>query len=193
MPSRQPLCDDCPYRPTFDALLAVMERHGGREAFIVTGETGCMVRGQLPPWEILDVKYAMGSSIGLGAGLARAGLPQRVVALSGDSALLHSGLGELIDAVQAGVRLLVVVLANETTALSGCQPHPATDRDARGRTRRPVDLDALIRAAGADAVQTVDPEDTPATEAALEDGLAIEGVAVVITRRACPRWQCPTT
>ena len=188
MPSRRPLCEDCPYIPTFEALLAVMERHGGRDAFIVTGETGCMVRAQLPPWELLDVKYGMGSSIGLAAGLARAGINQRIVALSGDSALLHSGFGELIDAAQAGANLLVVVLANEITALSGGQPHPATARDAQGHPRTPVDLSALVKAAGVDRVHTVDPNNYQATEAALENALASNRLAVVIAQRACPEW-----
>jgi indolepyruvate ferredoxin oxidoreductase alpha subunit len=189
MPSRQPLCDDCPYIPTFEALLNVMERHGGRDAYVVTGETGCMVRAQLPPWEIMDLKYGMGASIGLAAGLGRTGIPQRIVALTGDSALLHSGLGELIDAAQAGVRLLVVVLANETTALSGGQAHPATSHDARGTPRQPLDLAALFHAAGVDLVRIVDPEDSADTEAAFEESLAADRLAVVIARRACPRWE----
>jgi indolepyruvate ferredoxin oxidoreductase alpha subunit len=188
MPSRQPLCDDCPYLPTLETLLAVMERQGGREAFVVTGETGCMVRAQLPPWQIMDLKYGMGASIGLAAGLARAGIRQKVVALSGDSAFLHSGLGELIDAAQAGADLLVLLLANEITALSGGQPHPATAHDTRGRPRRPVDLAALVRASGVPNVRVVDPEDGAALEAALEHGLASEGPAVVVVRRACPQW-----
>lgn len=187
MPSRQLLCEDCPYIPTFEALLAVMERHGGRDAFVVTGETGCMVRAQLPPYELLDVKYGMGSSIGLAAGLARAGIRQRIVALSGDSAFLHSGLGELIDTAQAGVEVLVVVLANETTALSGGQPHPGTSHDAQGQPRNPVDLARLIQAAGVDRVRVVDPEDTHGTQAALAEGLTAGGVAVVIAQSACPR------
>jgi indolepyruvate ferredoxin oxidoreductase alpha subunit len=189
MPSRQPLCDDCPYIPTLEALLAVMERHGGRDAFVVTGETGCMVRAQLPPWEIMDAKYGMGASIGLAAGLARAGIRQKVVALSGDSALLHSGLGELIDAAQRGASLLVVVLANETTALSGGQPHPATGHDTLGRPRQALDLAALIRAAGANRVCVVDPENGQAIRTALEEGIAADGLVVVIARKACPRWE----
>jgi indolepyruvate ferredoxin oxidoreductase alpha subunit len=188
-PSRQPLCDDCPYIPALEALLAVMARQGGREAFVVTGETGCMVRAQLPPFEIMDLKYGMGSSIGLAAGLARTGIRQRIVALSGDSALLHSGLAELIDAVQAAVDLLVVVLANETTALSGGQPHPGTGHDALGTPRQPVDLAALIRAAGVDWVRVVDPFDGETTQTALEEGLATDRVSVVIVERACPLWE----
>jgi indolepyruvate ferredoxin oxidoreductase alpha subunit len=189
MPSRQPLCDDCPYIPTFQALLSVLERHGGRDAFIITGETGCMVRAQLPPWELLDAKYGMGSSIGLAAGLARTGVPQKMVALCGDSALLHSGLGELIDAAQAGIGLLVVILANETTALSGGQPHPGTSHDTQGHPRKPVDLYALAQAAGAEIIHEVDPEERKATEAALDDGLTSDRLAVVIARRACPMWE----
>jgi indolepyruvate ferredoxin oxidoreductase alpha subunit len=165
-----------------------MDRHGGREAFVVTGETGCMVRAQLPPWELFDVKYGMGASIGLAAGLARAGIPQRIVALTGDSAFLHSGLGQLIDAAQAGLRLLVIVLDNGTTALSGGQPHPGTTFDAQGRMRKPVDLAALIRAAGVDTVRIVDPADAQSTCAALEEGLTSERLAVVIARHPCPRW-----
>jgi indolepyruvate ferredoxin oxidoreductase alpha subunit len=165
-----------------------MRRHGGREAFIVTGETGCMVRSQLPPWEMLDVKFGMGSSIGLAAGLARAGMEQRIVALSGDSALLHSGLGELIDACQAGLQLLVIVLDNETTALSGGQPHPGSRRDTQGRARAPLDLAPLVQAAGAHFARAVDPEDRPSTLEAMEEGLRAEGVSVVIAKRACPVW-----
>jgi len=189
LPSRQPLCDGCPYVPAIEALLAVMERHGGRDAFVVTGETGCMVRTQLPPWELLDAKYGMGSSIGLAAGLARTNISQRVVALSGDSALLHSGLGELIDAAQAGLALLIIVLANKTTALSGGQPHPATAHNTRGQPRKPVDLIALIRATGAASVRIVDPEQTQLTQGAFEEGLAAGGVAVVVVERACPLWE----
>jgi indolepyruvate ferredoxin oxidoreductase alpha subunit len=188
MPSRQPLCDGCPYVPALQALLATMERRGGRDAFVVTGETGCMVRAQLPPWEILDAKYGMGSSIGLATGLARAGISQQVIALAGDSAFLHSGLNELIDANQSGTNLLVVLLANETTALSGGQPHPATGHDARGGPRRPVDLVALVHAAGVASVRIVDPEDREVLEAAFEEGLAQRQLAVVIVRQACPQW-----
>jgi indolepyruvate ferredoxin oxidoreductase alpha subunit len=119
----------------------------------------------------------------LAAGLARTGLPQKIVALSGDSALLHSGLGELIDAAQAGISLLVVILANETTALSGGQPHPGTAHDAQGNPRSPVDLAALVQAAGVDMVRVVDPDDRQATETALEAALTPGKLAAVIAHR----------
>jgi indolepyruvate ferredoxin oxidoreductase alpha subunit len=164
-----------------------MEPYGGREAFVVTGEPGCMVRAQLPPFELFDLKYAMGSSIGLAAGLARTATRKKVVALAGDSALLHTGLAELIDAALAGVSLLVVVLANQTTALSGGQAHAASGYDIRGRQRRPLDLAALVRAAGAAQVRVIDPQDERATRMAFEEAMGGDGLAVVIATRACPR------
>lgn len=126
MISRKTLCDGCPYIPVYNALLELMEKFGGRDRYIVTGETGCLVRGQLPPWEMLDVKYSMGSSIGIASGMQWAGIPQKMIVLSGDSAFLHNGFGELVDAVRTRRDLLVIILDNNTTALTGGQPHPAT-------------------------------------------------------------------
>jgi indolepyruvate ferredoxin oxidoreductase alpha subunit len=80
----------------------------------------------------------------------------------------------------------VVLLENQTTALSGGQPHPATAHDARGVPRPPVDLAALARVIGATAT-VVDPRDIHALDAVYEHALASPGVSVVIVREPCPR------
>jgi indolepyruvate ferredoxin oxidoreductase alpha subunit len=208
MPSHQPLCDGCPYTPTFDALVEAMDRAGGRDRFIVVGDPGCMVRAQLPPYELLDVKASLGSSIGIAAGIALSqcqiqgrtpggkgqeeqsgeNSKKRAVALCGDSSFLHTGLNGLVDAVRVGARMLVLILDNGTTALSGGQPHPASPVDARGRPRRAVDLAALAGDAGAGMVQVTDLDRGQDIGAAIERGIAYEGVAVVIARGQCPRW-----
>jgi len=192
MPSRDPLCDGCPYIPTFDALIQVMAQLGGREEFIVVG-------GQLPPYEMMDVKVSLGSSIGMAAGVALSqmagGGDKHVVALSGDSSFLHSGFNGLVDAVQVGANMLVLILDNGTTALSGGQPHPASRLDARGRPRRGVDLAALARDAGAGMVRVVDLDRVgdqvdrdKNIRAAIEAGVRLDGVAVVIARGGCVRF-----
>lgn len=186
MISQDPLCEGCPYIPGFSALLETMQMHGGRDAFIVTGESGCMIRAQVTAQRILDTKFAMGSSIGLAAGIARTGVPQKVIALTGDTAFLHTGVNELIDAVQAGVDLLVVLLDNGTAAISGGQPHAAIARDLRGKLRKPVNLVALIQATGVENVRVVDPVDLAATRQAYTSGLASPGISAIIIRRACP-------
>jgi indolepyruvate ferredoxin oxidoreductase alpha subunit len=211
-PSRQPLCDNCLYVPIFDALLDLMKRHGGRDQYIVVGDPGCMVRAQAPPYRLLDVKNSLGSSIGQATGLAiarAASAPgqtdKRIIALGGDSSFMHSGFAGLVDLCRhpaARRQVLVILLDNGTTALSGGQPHPASQTDARGNPLAPVDLAALARDAGADWVRVADIAQTTSSTGRsseensqirhlLEAGLAFDGAAVVIARGACPRWLGP--
>lgn len=197
-PSRQPLCENCPYIPIFDALVELMRQHGGRDQYVVVGDPGCMVRAQAPPHCLLDLKNSLGSSIAQAAGLAmghtpsreKGRQPKRIIALGGDSSFMHSGFAGLVDLCRlpaARRQVLVVILDNGTTALSGGQPHPASQTDARGRPVTPVDLAALARDAGAERVQVAD-VGTGNIREALESGLTFEGTAVVIARGACPHW-----
>jgi indolepyruvate ferredoxin oxidoreductase alpha subunit len=168
-----------------------MARLGGRDRFVLVGDPGCMVRAQLPPYELLDVKNSLGSSIATAAGIAlstretKAG--RQVIALSGDSSFLHSGLPGLIDAARFGVDLLVIILDNGTTALSGGQPHPASRTDTRGNPQPAVDLAALAYHAGAKWVQTVDLDRGDDARPAIEAGLKSSGVSVVIAHGECRR------
>jgi indolepyruvate ferredoxin oxidoreductase alpha subunit len=187
-PSRQPFCEGCSYIPAFDALLSVMQADRGRDAYIVVGEPGCMVRSQLPPYELMDVKLSLGASIGMATGLALTNRRERVIAITGDSAFLHTGVNGLMDAARIGTQLTVLILDNLTTALSGGQPHPASPVDARGCQRRPLELAQIARAAGAAEVQVVDLDRGEQMEEPIRQALRSQGVSVVIARGRCPRW-----
>ncbi len=187
-PSLKPLGEDCFYTPAFAALKEVMDSLGGRGDFIVVGDPGCMVRAQNPPDYLLDVKHSLGASIAMAAGIALNQVgpsAKRVVAIIGDSSFLHTGFNGLMDAAQVGARMLVLILDNGTTALSGGQPHPASGRDARGRPRQAVDLAELARAAGAGSVQVVDLDQGEDLRPALKGGLNFDGLAVVIAKGKC--------
>jgi len=202
LPSRNPFCEGCPYVPVFAALMELTARIGGREKVIVVGDPGCMVRGQLPPFDLLDVKTSLGSSVAIAAGIAKT-LPfkrtphgragegtqvEKVVALSGDSGFLHSGLNGLLDAARLDINLLIIILDNGTTALSGGQPHSGCPEDARGQSRKKVDLGRLVREAGAGMVRVVETDDTGNIQEAIDKGMAHKGVSVVITRGPCPKY-----
>jgi indolepyruvate ferredoxin oxidoreductase alpha subunit len=184
-PSREVLCEGCPYIPIFDALMETMEKRGGREAFIVVGDPGCMVRGQLPPYQLLDVKHGLGASIGMATGLARAQTGKRIIALVGDSGFLHTGINGLFDAARTGARMLVLILDNGTTALSGGQPHPGSTVNARGAPRRAVDLAGLAREAGAQKVTVVNIDRGEEILGPIEEGVDFDGLAVVVARGRC--------
>jgi indolepyruvate ferredoxin oxidoreductase alpha subunit len=192
-PSREPLCDGCPYRPTADVLAAVMAEHGGREKFVVVGEPGCMVRTQLPPYKLLDVKNSLGASVAMAAGLALSPIEERVIALCGDSAFLHSGLAGLLSAVTAGAQMLLLILDNGTTALSGGQSHPASKTDARGHPRRGVDIEAITRGTGVRDVSVVDLDRGESLRPPLETALQSGGLSVIIVRGECPRWSATSS
>jgi indolepyruvate ferredoxin oxidoreductase alpha subunit len=148
-----------------------------------------MVRAQEAPFYLMDVKNSLGSGIGVGVGLAlslaKRSVVKHVVALCGDSGFIHSGMNGLIDAVQLGVRMLVLLLDNGTTALSGRQPHPASGVDARGKSRPAVDIEALARGTGAGMIHVVDLDHGDDIRAAIEEGIQFEGVAVLIVRGRC--------
>jgi indolepyruvate ferredoxin oxidoreductase alpha subunit len=188
-PSLEPLCDGCPYIPTFDGMMKVMKEAGGRDKFVVTGDPGCMVRAQPSPYELIDVKNSLGSGIGMGAGIAlalsKSEDDRRVVALCGDSGLLHSGIQGLVDAVQLGVGMLVLILDNGTTALSGGQPHPGSKLNIRGDPRIRVDLEKIVLATGVKDCVVVDLERGEDILPVIETGLESAGLFVVIAKGEC--------
>jgi indolepyruvate ferredoxin oxidoreductase alpha subunit len=186
-PSREPLCDGCPYYPIFDGLVEAMERRGGRDEFIVVGDPGCMVRAQMPPYRLLDVKHSLGAAIGMAAGIAVSGDQhgKNVIALCGDSGFLHSGLYGLLDAAHMDAKMLVIILDNGTTALSGGQPHPASGFGVRGAPRQEADLETLSHGAGADAVRVVNLDRGEDIGAAIIEGIDLDGLAVIVARGQC--------
>ncbi len=171
------LCPGCPHVAPFLAL-----RDMGA---VVMGDIGCYTLAATPPLAAMDSCIAMGSSIGMAIGAARAGgTGAPVVAVIGDSTFMHAGLPALADAVYNGTRLTVVVLDNGTTAMTGGQPHPAAGATIRGEDGGSIDLAAVCRALGA-AVTVVDPYDLAATAQALRRAVEASGVSVIITDRPC--------
>jgi indolepyruvate ferredoxin oxidoreductase alpha subunit len=85
--------------------------------------------------------------------------------------------------------MLVLILDNGTTALSGGQPHPASPRDARGKPRSAVDMAALIRGIGVSIVETIAVHSKDRLKAAIETGLKAEGLSVIVASGPCPRYE----
>jgi indolepyruvate ferredoxin oxidoreductase alpha subunit len=186
MPSTVPLCPGCPYTPALEALIEVMGRHGGRDKYIVVGETGCMVRANLPPMELFDVKYGLGSGLGLGMGIADADPRHRVVALLGDSSFFHSDINAMPFVAQEGPPMTVILLDNGTTALTGGQTHPGSALDERQMPReRVADLVEVIRGCGIEPC-LVDAYDPAALREAIEAAISVHELRVLIVRGPCP-------
>lgn len=189
-PSQQGLCEGCFYIPLFEALqekLTELERQA-----VVCADPGCGIRIYQSPFEMLDVKYSMGSAIGLALGLWLSGLERLPIALVGDSSFFHTGLNGLLSAVSSGAQILVLILDNGSAALTGGQPHPGSGRDARGDQARAVQLERLLRACGVDHLAIVDPTDRPSTCRALHAAIQARGLRVIVARGQCVRTCSPS-
>jgi indolepyruvate ferredoxin oxidoreductase alpha subunit len=125
---RPTLCAGCPHRASFFAI-----KKAARKA-IYTSDIGCYTLGL--NLGAVDTVLCMGAAISQAAGFYHAYKHEKkrpdIVATIGDSTFFHAGLPALVDAVNQGVRFVLVILDNRTTAMTGNQPTPSSGRGAGG-------------------------------------------------------------
>ena len=183
LPIRPPnLCAGCPHRGTYFAAKQVF----GDEA-VYSSDIGCYTLGILPPLQAADFLVCMGSSISAGGGVAKAS-GQTVVAFIGDSTFFHSGLTGIANAVFNKHNIVVVVLDNRTTAMTGHQPHPGVDKTVIGENDNPLSIEEALRGLGVTEIRNVNPFNQKKTLAALEELKSLDGVRVLIAREPCPLY-----
>ncbi|NLH51057.1 MAG: indolepyruvate ferredoxin oxidoreductase subunit alpha [Myxococcales bacterium] len=177
LPGRPPiLCPGCPHRATYYAVkLAV-----GDEALYLS-DIGCYTLGFAPPIGMGDYFICMGSSASSSGGFA-ATQDKPVVSFLGDSTFYHSGLTGLINSVHQHRDLLLIIMDNGTTGMTGHQPHPGTS--SQGELA--VDLAALARAAGVERVEVIDPTHFKESLETIRALRRQPGTNVLISRSACP-------
>jgi len=179
LPPRPPgLCPGCGHR----ALLTAVKRL----KVFVSGDIGCYTLGVQPPLQAMDTCICMGASIGVAHGVEKAtGRSDNMVAVIGDSTFVHSGITPLIDVVYNRGATTVIILDNETVAMTGHQDHPATGKTAGGEPTNRLSLEAVCRGVGVRDVTVVDPYDVKKTQKVLKAALGRAEPSVVIARRRC--------
>jgi indolepyruvate ferredoxin oxidoreductase alpha subunit len=172
LPPRPPvLCAGCPHRTSFYLARKVF----GKKT-VYCNDIGCYTLGYGEPLDSADVLLCMGSSISQASGIART-TASRTVAYIGDSTFFHSGLPALVNAVQAGDPITVVILNNYVTAMTGFQPSPTG-------TKRPV-IEDTVRGLGVQEIYSVDPFDEAEALEALRKARGGDGVNVVVFNSPC--------
>ncbi len=180
LPVRPPnLCAGCSHRALYYAVRQVF----GDEA-AHSSDIGCYTLGILPPLKCADFLLCMGSSISTGSGMARAS-GRTTLAFIGDSTFFHSGMTGLVNAMFNDYDLLVVVLDNGITAMTGHQLNPGVDQQVLGQKLVHLDIEAIVRGCGVQEVRTVSPYNVKATVSALEELKALSGVRVLVAREPC--------
>lgn len=180
LPKRPPnLCAGCAHRAVFYAIRKIFA-----DQAIYATDIGCYTLGFLPPLKAADFLFCMGSSISGGSGMAKA-TGKTVVAYIGDSTFFHSGLTGLVNAVHNQHDLLLVILDNKTTAMTGHQPHPGVEQTMLGPNPVQVDIEKIVQGAGVTKVKKIKPFNLKATFAAINEFKDQPGVRVLIAEEPC--------
>jgi indolepyruvate ferredoxin oxidoreductase alpha subunit len=178
LPRRPPvLCAGCGHRDVFWILRKLK--------VTVNSDIGCYALGVLPPLEATDTIGCMGASIGVAQGMRRAGLERPNVAVIGDSTFFHAGLPALASAVYNRAPIVVVVVDNRTTGMTGHQGNPGSGVNLHGEIGARIDIAAVARALGVAHVATADARDLQGLEEALKGAVAAQDTAVVVVRAVC--------
>lgn len=177
------LCRGCPHRCSFEILRDLK--------CIVTGDIGCYTLGVMPPFQAIDTCVCMGASIGVGLGMRHALPPEqarKVVSVIGDSTFVHSGLTGVAEMVYnpPPTGHIIVILDNETTAMTGMQEHPATGRKLNHEPAPQMIMEDVIRAMGVDNVHVINPHSgKDRFREQLETAMAGDELTVFIMRSPC--------
>jgi indolepyruvate ferredoxin oxidoreductase alpha subunit len=168
------LCQGCGHRDVYTALNQVAAEYPDARIF---GDIGCYTLGALPPFRAIDSCVDMGASITMAKGAADAGV-YPAIAVIGDSTFTHSGMTGLLDAVNDGSDITVIISDNLTTAMTGGQDSAGTHK-----------FEAICLALGVERehlhVVVPLPANMPEITRILREEINYHGVSVIIPQREC--------
>ena len=180
LPGRPPiLCAGCAHR----ALYYAVRRIFGEEA-IHSSDIGCYTLGIASPLNSADFLYCMGSSVSAGSGFSRAS-GRTTIGYIGDSTFFHSGVTGLLNAVFNKHDILLVILDNGTTAMTGHQPNPGVAEEILGDVSVHIDIAKVVEGCGVTQMAKVRPYNLRGTMRVLEEMKEMKGVRVLIVEEPC--------
>lgn len=180
LPSRPPiLCAGCPHRASFYTIRKVF----GDKALYPT-DIGCYALGISPPLSVGDIMICMGASVGVAQGVSRV-TGRDTIAIIGDSTFFHAAIPGLVNAVYNNSKIVVIVLDNQTTAMTGHQPHPGTGTTGMGVSSEKILVERVAEGCGVKYVRVVNPFETEVAGRVLREAARTPGPSVVVFRSPC--------
>jgi indolepyruvate ferredoxin oxidoreductase alpha subunit len=168
------LCQGCAHIDSYNALNSALESYGKGHVF---SDIGCYTLGFLPPYNAINSCVCMGASVTMARGAADAGLFPSIGVI-GDSTFIHSGITGLLDAVHNHSNVVILILDNGTTAMTGGQDYPAMGR-----------LEDICYGLGVEKehVRVLTPLKKHHDEMVqvMKEEIEYNGVSVIIPRREC--------
>jgi len=164
------LCPGCPYW----LVLSAIKRAVKKKEVIFGGDIGCYMLFGRPPLDFQDYLSCMGSSIGIAHGIKKT-TNQKLIAFIGDSTFFHAGIPALINTVFNKSNPLIIILNNETTAMTGHQPHPG----------KVIKIEDMVSACGVKNLKVIDQGNQEEFIKTVKEFLEKDEVSVIVARRPC--------
>ena len=189
LPVRPPvLCAGCPHRGSFYAV----KRALGKTHAVLCGDIGCYTLGNAKPLDAVDTCLCMGAGITMAQGLSVVEPDKKQLAFVGDSTFFASGLTGIANAVYNGHDITVCVLDNATTAMTGSQPHPGTGVTLMGPHRKPISIEAVLKALGVECIVHAGPLDLEGSIAAAKCAIDFAGPSAILFESPCVQLVKPS-
>lgn len=201
LPRLPTFCPGCPHRDSSAVLLELrknladpkyMKRwhNRGPVDLVAHGDTGCYTMLMFPPTEPLMHNYSgMGLGGGTGSGIDPF-IKNKQIVFMGDGTFFHSGAVAISHAIKSRQDITFIILENGTTAMTGHQEHPGTEKDVLGNETPIQRIEPIVRAMEADAshplhVVRMNPAEREKYYNVLEKTILKDGVKVVIADKEC--------
>lgn len=172
------LCSGCPHSSSLYIINRIKKFFSSDIS--VVGDVGCYTMGVGEAgYNVFDIAMCMGASISMALGIqGQYELNQeggRAIAVIGDSTLFHAGLPALVQARSRNIPLVVLVLDNSVTAMTGGQKTVSSEVN---------DIASIVDGIGIHC-REINPYDIPAAEAVLMDALSGFQTEVIIMKAPC--------
>jgi len=186
------LCPGCSHRSTLYAMKLV--EYKTKKKFVYSSDIGCYTLGFYKPTEAIETCICMGASIGLANGIGKLH-DGPVFAIIGDSTFFHAGVPGLVDAVYNQNDIIVMILDNSVTAMTGFQPHPGTGIKISGEQGTRIPIEQIVLGAGIkkEDLWIVDSNKLSEVTKAIEEAIAKRGPRVIISRHPCALHEASMT
>jgi len=176
IPKRFPqLCPGCPYWLVISAVKKAVDE----KEVIFGGEIGCYMLFGNAAIKMQDYLSCMGSSVGIAHGIKKA-TKQKLITFVGDSSFFHAGIPPLINTVFNKSNPLIIILNNQTTAMTGHQPHPGAPASGEG-----IKIEEIVKACGVKNLKVIDPINQEEFIQTIKEFIEKDEVSVIIARRIC--------
>jgi indolepyruvate ferredoxin oxidoreductase alpha subunit len=195
LPARPPvLCAGCPHRASFFAVKEAVRKYNAGRAVkrkaVYSGDIGCYTLGNALPLDMVDTCLCMGAGISNAQGINRAEIllgheAPLNFAFIGDSTFFHTGIPGIVNAVYTRANIIIAVLDNSTTAMTGGQPHPGMGFSVSGSPVEKISIVRVLESLGITEIVRVNPFDQEEAQNAAAGMLGKDGVRVIVFEAPC--------